>query len=78
MEVKIKLHSWIGSKTYMIAEKFTVLNHRNKERVKYKVIERHTFSSSEEIITDTYKGLVYEYSDVIEINQKNNAIIKIK
>lgn len=67
MIVKIKLPSWIGSETYMIAERFSVLNHRNKERVKYRVIERHTFSSSEEIITDTYKGFVYESADVLAI-----------
>ncbi len=66
MKTKIKLPSWIGSETFMIAEKYSVVNHRGKERVKFKVIERHTFSSTEEIISDTYKGLVYEEVDVIE------------
>lgn len=51
----------------MLAEKHTVVNHRGISKIRYKVIERHTFSSTKEIISNTYKGIMYEDSDIHEI-----------
>lgn len=65
--VKIILPSWIGTKTFMEAEKIETINHRERSIIFYKVVNRHTFTSTEEIITDTGKNTIYYPCDVVLI-----------
>lgn len=66
MIVKIKLPHWNNSKSYMTAEKSTVLNHRLVEKTRYKVIDRRGWDGFKEVISTKLAGLVYEQNDVFE------------
>lgn len=66
--VKIRLEQWSDNCFYK-AEKVHYKNHRDNDRVLYKVISRHSIDIfGKERSSDKLKGLVYYPVDVLEIN----------
>lgn len=65
---KIQLNSWAGSKNYFSAEKYYTETSYGKKFTRYKVLNRNTFLSDGEIITDeNLKGLEFSSNEVKEI-----------
>lgn len=66
---KIQLNSWTGSKTFFLAEKYYTETSYGKKFTRYKVINRNTFLSGGEKITDeNLKGLEFSINEVKEIS----------